>query len=555
MPDMMMNSSRNQIKLRPYQVDAVNAIWNGLAEVDGNILAVLPTGVGKAICLCEFIRKACTEFPDVRILAITFSKELVEQNYKEMIGLWPQVNAGIHSAGLNSRDVNSSVIFGSIQSIHKKAFALQRVNVIIVDEAQAIPRNANTMWLKFFADVKSINPDVRIIGLTATPWRMDVGLLHKGKDAIFSEIVYEYSILDAIREGYLAHPVSRPSRTQIDTSKVAIRGGEFVASELDAAASDPETINAIADEMVANGQNRRSWILFGSGIKTCMLLRDAIRERGYSCEGVFATTPNKERDAIILAFKRQEIRCLVSVVALMTGFNAPSTDLVGLARPTHSAGLYIQSCGRGTRPVYAPGYDLSTAEGRLAAIAAGPKPDVLILDWGSNIKRHGPLDQPLIKEKREGAPGDAPIKVCPNCESECAISARECVNCGYEFEIVGSKLNTKAAAGPLLSSQIVPEYCDVSDVSYRPHTKPDKPPSLKVQYQCGLAFYPQWVSFEYAPGSYPRRKAEQWWLERGQAPVPSTVKEALMRIKELKKPKRILVKPAGKFFDVLQAEF
>lgn len=522
------------LALRHYQEKAVSAIWDGLAVADDNVLAVLPTGTGKALVICEFVRRALAEYPDTRIVVLTHSRELVAQNFAEMIGLWPECPAGIYSAGLNRRDAQSQVIFGSIQSIHRKAALLQRVDLIIVDEAQSIPRDAETMWLRFFQDVREINAGhLRVVGLTATAFRLDSGMLHKGEGAIFSRIVYEYGIIDAIKEGFLSPPISRPSQVQIDTSGVGTRGGEFIAGQLDAAASNPDTVAAIADELVTLGADRRGWIVFGCGVNHCTMLRDAIRERGVSCEGVFATTPSGERNQIVEAFKRQQIRCLVSVSALAVGFNAKHVDLIGLARPTKSAGLYIQTCGRGTRLF--PGKD-----------------DCLVLDWGGNVQRHGPIDQVTVKEKR-GAAGDMPVKICPHCQAENIIAARECVECGAQFEMIGSKLHTKASTAALLSTQIQPEWCDVTDVRYAAHVKPGKPTSLRVTYQCGLTAHSEWVCFEHT--GYPRSKAESWWRRRTDAPIPATVEIAIVGAPTIAKPTAIQVRPVGKYVEILGVRF
>ena len=522
------------LTLRHYQEKAVNSIWDGLAVADDNVLAVLPTGTGKALVICEFVRRALTEYPDTRIVVLTHSRELVAQNFAEMIGLWPECPAGIYSAGLNRRDARAQVIFGSIQSIHRKAELLQRVDLIIVDEAQSIPRDADTMWLKFFRSVREINVGhLRVVGLTATAFRLDSGMLHKGKDAIFSRIVYEYSIVDAIEEGFLSPPVSKQGSVAIDTSGVGTRGGDFIAGQLDVAASDPNTVAAIADELVEQGASRRGWIVFGCGVNHCTMLRDAIRERGFSCEGVFATTPSAERNRIVEAFKRQEIRCLVSVSALAVGFNARHVDLVGLARPTKSAGLYIQSCGRGTRLF--PG-----------------KENCLILDWGGNIERHGPLDCVSVKEKRPGA-GEMPTKACLECGAENMIAARECAECGAPFEVQGSKLHTQASTDALLSTQIKPEWIPVKDVTYALHAKPGKPSSMRVTYVCGLTIHSEWICFDHI--GYPRQKAETWWKRRSEAPIPANSEAAINAASTLRKPTEIQVRPVGKYIEIVNFKF
>lgn len=533
--------SGTALVLRDYQREAVEAIWNGLVEAAGNLLCVLPTGTGKSIVIAEFIRRVVSEYPECRILVVTHVQELVEQNFKEMVNHWPQCPAGIYSAGLNSRDVKSQVIFAGIQSIHNKAFKLQKVDIILVDEAQSIPRKSDTTWLKFLHEVKLINPYLRVVGLTATAFRMDSGMLHKGKGALFERIVYEYNILDAIGSGYLCAPISKSSETQIDTSGVGVRGGEFIATELNSRACDPDTVKAIVRELMEAGQDRKGWIVFGAGVEHCEMIRQELKANGVTCEGVFATTPKAERRAHVENFKAQKIRCLVSVNALAVGFNAKHVDLVGLARPTKSAGLYIQSCGRGLRLF--PGKD-----------------NALILDWGGNIKRHGLLDKPNVKDKRGEGSGDIPVKSCPECGADNYIAARECKECGAIFDFDGSKISTRADDGPLLSTQMIqPEWIDVKDTKYYPHVKEGKPPMIRVVYQCGFTFPTEYICLEHV--GYARQKAESWWKSRStlaSASVPRSVDEALTRLGELRKPTAIQVRKSArneKFVDIYGAKF
>ena len=322
------------LEARPYQADALVAVWDALHDKPGNKLAVLPTGTGKAFCIAELIRGWLETYPDARIIIATHSRELVQQNHDEMIGLWPQCPAGIYSAGLKRKEIKAQVIFCSIQSIYKKAFDLQRVDLILVDEAQSIPRSASTRWGTFIGQVQEINPRVRIVGWTATAYRLDSGMLHEGDDALFDEIVYEYDIKDAISQGYLSEPVTVRADVQIDTNGVGTRGGEFIAGQLEAAAMASDTTEQIVEEIVRHGADRCGWIIFGCGIAHCREMMAALHRRGISCAGVFADTPDGERRETIASFKRQEIRALVSVNALTTGFNAPHVDLVALARPT-----------------------------------------------------------------------------------------------------------------------------------------------------------------------------------------------------------------------------
>jgi DNA repair protein RadD len=524
------------LELRPYQRASINGIYDYFSTKDGNPLVVIPTGGGKSLIIAQFIIEALQQYPETRILCLTHVKELIAQNHAELMGLWPTAPAGIYSAGLRKKEIASQVLFAGVQSIWNKAYNLQLVDLVLIDEAHLIPRSSNTTYRKLIADLLVINPHLKVIGFTATPFRLDSGLLHDGDDAVFNDIAYEVNIRDLMEQGYLTPLASQAGHNAINTAGVATRGGEFVAGQLDMAASDPETVELIASEIVAAGQDRKGWIAFGCGVKHCTMLRDAIRVRGYSCESIFGDTPAAERDAIIEAFKRQEIRCLSSMGVLTTGFNARHVDLVAVARPTKSTGLWIQIAGRGTRLF--PG-----------------KENCLVLDFGSNIERHGPIDKPKIKQPNKGDGGEIPTKTCPNCEATCLISARECPDCGHEFDFEGAKVSTQASKLSILSAPPPPpEWLNVSSVSYSLHAKPGKPTSMKARYRCGMVWHTAWHCFNHS--GYARTMAEKYWREAGgQLPVPATTEEALERTGELLTPSRILVKAGEKFPEIKQYDF
>ncbi len=527
------------IELRPYQREAISSLYQYFERNTGNPLVVLPTGTGKSVVISEFCRGAVEAWSDTRILMLTHVRELIAQNFAELIGLWPDAPAGIYSAGLNRRDLRSQIVFGGIQSIHKRALDLQRCDLVLIDEAHLVPRDKSAMYLRFLSELQHINPSMKIIGFTATPYRMDSGLLHEGDGAIFSDIAYEYSIMRAINEGYLCPVIPKEDVTQLDTSGVGSRGGDFIAGQLEAAVDSDEANRSIVREIVQFGADRGSWIVFCAGISHAGHVRDLVREAGFSCDMVSGDTPTPERDRIIREFKAGSIRCLTNANVLTTGFNAPGVDLIAMARPTKSVGLYVQMIGRGTR-------------------LANGKEDCVVLDFAGNVARHGPLDQVdgrrRIKKPSEGE--EAPRKECPDCGMRLSLNARACPSCGHQFgdgESAGPSVALSASTDPLLSSQIRPQWIDVNAVSYGLHQKHGKPPSLRVTYMCGLQPKSEWVCFEHT--GYPREKACSWWRSMGGGSVPGTVAEALERTGELRAPTRILVRRTGQYTEIVKRDF
>ena len=227
--------------------------------------------------IAAFVARAIADWSDTRILIVTHVKELIAQNYGEMIRLWPDAPAGIYSAGLNKRDLHAQILFAGIQSIHKRAYDIQRCDLVLIDEAHLIPRTSNTMYRRFLGELATINPHLKVIGFTATPYRLDSGMLHEGDGALFTDIAYEAGVAEMIAQGYLCEVVPKRTETQLDTSGVGSRGGEFIAGQLEAAVDVEAVTEAAVDEIVRHGADRGSWLVFCAGVRHAEHVRDAIR--------------------------------------------------------------------------------------------------------------------------------------------------------------------------------------------------------------------------------------------------------------------------------------
>ena len=519
---------------RPYQQAAITSIYGYFEKESGNPLVVIPTAGGKSLVMAAFIDGVLKAWPDQRVLVVTHVRELIAQNHAEMLGLWPEAPAGIYSAGLGRRDARARILFAGIQSIHDKATRIGHADLVLIDEAHLIPGKSSTMYRRFLGDLQAINPALKVIGLTATPFRLDSGMLHEGENALFTDVAYEVSVRDLIDQGYLSPLISKQTKTRLDVTGVGSRGGEFIARDLEDAVDQDAITRAAVAEVIAHGEGRKSWLAFCSGVRHATHVAEEFRRRGVSCATIFGNTPKDERDRTIAAFKRGEVRALASMGVLTTGFNAPAVDLIAMLRPTKSAGLYVQMAGRGTR----------LAEG---------KENCLVLDFAGNVRRHGPID--LVRPKRPGGPGDGPppTKICPVCGTIVAIAELECPDCGYEFPGREVKLEPTASTLEVLSTG-KPQWLAVSDVTYSRHEKRGGRVSLKVTYRCGFSFHREWVCFEH--DGYPRRKAEAWWRERApHLSVPDRVDRALTLTDGLRRPTEIAVRPAGRFTEITACRF
>jgi len=525
------------LSLRPYQRAAIEALYDYFAASVGNPLIVMPTGTGKSVVIAGFTREAIATYGDTRVLVLTHVKELIQQNFMALLRAWPEAPAGIYSAGLSRRDIHAQILFAGIQSIHRHARQVQRCDLVLIDEAHLLGRGDSGMYRSFLAQLNEINAGLlKVVGFTATPYRLDSGMLHEGKDRLFTDIAFQVPVLDMIQQGYLCPVVPKQTTTQLDVGGVGTRGGEFIAKDLEAAVDRHEVTRAAVAEIVQHGEGRGSWLVFCSGVAHAQHVRDAIREHGISAETVTGDTPGPERDGILAAFKAGRLRCVTNANVLTTGFDAPGVDLIALLRPTKSVGLYVQMVGRGTR----------LAEG---------KDDCLVLDFAGNTARHGPIDtvDGRKKEKSE-EPGAAPIKVCPECQTINHASVRRCIECDHEFPPPVVKVAPQAASNALLSTQVQATWSDVTGISYARHEKPGKPASLRVTYECGLARHSEWVCFEHT--GFPRDKAVGWWRRRaGNLPPPATVDEAMQKVGQLRRPSAIQVRPAGQYTEIAAARF
>jgi len=272
---------------------------------------------------------------------------------------------------------------------------------------------------------------------------------------------------------------------------------------------------------MVHSQDRRAILIFATGVKHGQHVVEVLRrQHGIECGFVCGETPTTERDEILARFRgvssgglfsHAPLRFLCNVNVLTTGFDAPHIDCVAMLRPTMSPGLYYQMVGRGFR--LAPG-----------------KATCLVLDFGGNVLRHGPVDAIRVQEQ-PGGNGVAPAKECPECHAVIAAGYARCPECGYEFPPPErQKHEAKATEAGILSGQVSDTRCEVMDISYSVHTKrdaaPDAPKTMRVDYRLGLSHWQsEFICVEH--DGFARQKAVAWWKRRSPDPVPDTAERAV----------------------------
>jgi len=534
------------IRLRDYQEASVAAIFRYFEDGGrGNPLVALPTGTGKSVVIGDFSRQAFCMYPGQRFMLLTHVKELIQQNYQKLLDIWPTAPAGVFSAGLGRKESCYPITFAGIASAVKCPEAFGRIDLVLIDEAHLVSPKEGTMYQRFLGKLREVNPLLKVIGFTATHYRLGQGLLTEGSQALFTDICFDMTGMEAfnwlLMEGYLAPLIPKRTSKELDVSDVQIHGGEFVQNQLQQAVDKSEVTYAAIKESIELGADRAHWLVFASGIEHAIHVRDMLDSLGVMATCVHSKMKDEERDRNILEFKAGKFRAMVNNGILTTGFDFPGIDLICMLRPTNSPGLWIQMLGRGTRPVYAQGHSLDTRDGRLSALSAGPKRNCLVLDFAGNTRRLGPINDPVIpKAKGKGTGGAAPIKLCEACGVYNHASARFCINCGAEFP-----KQVKIAAGASteeLIAQSMPqvEVFRVDKVVYFEHRKEGRPPSIKVSYYCGLRLFQEWICLEHE--GYARKRARDWWRRRsGVVEPPESTAEGLSRLKELRTPTHVRV--------------
>lgn len=536
---------------RDYQVEAVDTIFEYFRNNNGNPIVAMPTATGKSVVIASFLERVYKQWPNQKIMIVTHVKELVLQNYQKMMSLWPEAPAGINSAGLGQRDVHNRIIFAGIGSVVRHPELFGNVDLVIVDEAHMVSPSSKTMYQKFFAGLKIRNPHIKGIGLTATPWRLGQGDITKG--GFFTDTCFDITSYEAfnrlIEEGYLAPLIPKRTKLEIDVSSLSISGGDFKKNDLQVAVDQDSITEAALRETLELSEGRKHWLIFSSGLHHAERISEMLDYMGVSNVVIHSKISTDERDERLRKFTSGEVTAAVNYGVLTTGFDYPDIDLLVVLRPTASPVLWVQLLGRGTRPVYAPGYDLTDTGQRLEAIRASTKQNCLVLDFGGNTKRLGPVNDPIIPKRKGKSKGEAPVKCCPVCNTYNHAKVKYCIFCGTEFTFE-VKIKQQASDEELIRTEFpIVEVFKIEHIVYSEHVKTGKKPIIKVAYYTRFNCYYEFVCVEHE-NLWAKRKAGEWWQQRVGGPLPETTEEALHQIGKAKTPTHMRVHVNRKYPEI-----
>jgi len=448
------------VQLRDYQQQSVDAAISHFRTTRDSAVLVLPTGAGKSIVIAELARIA-----KGRILVLTHVKELVAQN-AEKVGLLTD-KAAIYSAGLKQKSTHGKTVVASIQSAVKQPTQFDEpYSLVIIDECHRVSPEKDSQYQQLLSHLKAKNTQLRILGLTATPYRLDLGWIYRhhyhGKvgntdNPVFEKCIFELSMRPLIKQGFLSQPAMFDGLSaQYDFSELTRSAtGQYKESEVNSLLNHcGRATTAIVQQLIELAQHRQGVIIFAATVKHAEEIMTKLPASGAAL--ITANTSGEDRDLRIRAFKAKQVKFLVNVAVLTTGFDAPHVDLIAILRPTASVSLFQQMVGRGLRidagknqclviDYAANGYDLFYPE------VGQPKPnsqckpvqvhcpvcDFANIFWGLTdndgdiIEHFGRRCQALIDTATGQQQCDFRFraKACPYCGEENDIAAKVCHHC------------------------------------------------------------------------------------------------------------------------------
>ena len=449
-------------KLRPYQQEAVAATLKHFRIERSPAVIVLPTGAGKSLVIAELARIA-----KGRVLVLAHVRELVEQNHAKYVGLG--LDAGIFSAGLNRKESNQKTIFGSIQSIARAPDEFfSNFSLLVIDECHRVSMEGETQYFQVISKLQKLNPELCVLGLTATPYRLGFGWIYElnthrnirqtTSERFFKKCIFDLSTRYMIKHEYLTPPIKITSPVaSYDFSSLKLEGTHFITAQIEALLKDQKRITPlIIKNIIDMSEDRKGVMIFTSSVNHAKEILESLPV-GKSAL-VVGDTESAERIEIIDAFKRQELKYLVNVSVLTTGFDAPHVDVIAILRPTESVSLYQQIIGRGLRlspgktdclildytgqghDLFSPeiGEDKPSEESVIVEVDC-PKCGLVNNFWGLvdeegfvfehfGRKCKGAFEDPNTGEIKECGYRFR-FKRCDKCGEENDIAARVCTNC------------------------------------------------------------------------------------------------------------------------------
>ncbi|WP_425669660.1 DEAD/DEAH box helicase [Vibrio owensii] len=383
--------------LRPYQADSVKAVIHYFRKHSTPAVIVLPTGAGKSLVIAELARLA-----KGRVLVLAHVKELVEQNHAKYEGYG--LKGSIFSAGLGRKETDQQVVFASVQSVVRNLDSFKnQFSLLVIDECHRVPDEKTSSYQKVITHLRDLNPGIKVLGLTATPYRLGMGWIYQyhtrgqvrtEESRFFRDCIFELPIRYLLDENFLtpARMMDAPVLSYDFSQLKPANTGRYKEAEMDMVIDKAKRATPqIVEQIIQYAKERKGVMVFAATVRHAQEIHGLLPEGETAI--VIGDTPTPERDAIIQSFKNREIKYLVNVSVLTTGFDAPHVDLIAILRPTESVSLYQQIVGRGLR----------LSEG---------KSECLVLDYAGNSYD---LYQPEVGDPKPDSTSEIITIPCPAC--------------------------------------------------------------------------------------------------------------------------------------------
>jgi DNA repair protein RadD len=429
------------MKLRHYQFKAHDAAIDWIKKCTSPCVLELPTGSGKSLIVAEIANTLHKVSGGKHILCLVPSKELLEQNAEKYRDTGNECS--LFSASVGETCLKHPVVFGTPISVKNKIHRFgAKFCAVVLDEAHRITPTVKSI----IESLVQHNPNLRVIGLSATPYRLGDGYIYRmdehgnahgeerAKKPYFNARVFTVYARDLIQQGYLTQPIIGAINSgHYDTLDMQLNNmGRFTKADVDKAYHGQGRLtSAIVGDIVSQAVDRQGIMIFAATVQHAHEVLESLPS-GLSCI-VTGKTPKKEREEILRKFKARQLKYLVNVSVLTTGFDAPHVDLIAILRATESVSLLQQIIGRGLR-------------------IDNNKDDCLILDYAENIDRHcpdGDIFNPEIEASTDYVAGETIKAQCPECKAhnEFAPVINEAkhevdVN-GYFIDLEGIRLETE----------------------------------------------------------------------------------------------------------------
>ena len=459
-----MNESKRMTP-RPYQSECVDAMFKSM--IDGNEfgLVVIPTGGGKTVIFSLFIeevyRRYAARRDKIRICIVAHRERLVSQARDKLLKVWPGSSdrIGMACASLsNDINIDSEIVIGSIQTLLSRLKSrghdkIDPFDILLIDEAHRIPQmEKKSYYGKLISLTKELSPKRKVFGFTASPYRLGHGYIYgtackPGHTNYFPKITFSEGMDSMISEGYLVpYRIKKSIDIGPELRRVPIVNGEYKNDKLGEIMC--KFLHSAVDVYKTHGEMRKHVLAFCVNIDHAEQLADAFRQSGVTCQAIHSKLSMDVRNKRLDDFAKGKINVLASVDALIEGWDETSVDCLLMLRPTKSPMIYVQQGGRGLRPHTG-------------------KENLLVLDMADNFSTHGFFAHPRVMVPGMPMEGEAPTKICPDCDLALHASIRVCPECGHVFLV--RKVNE-------------PKKVEMEEVFV-----PSKPQNMRGRIRCHIA--------------------------------------------------------------------